>query len=114
MGDPPETGLLRFTADFVNIGELRQQYRKIGEEPFTSETKIMSTLHHTPEGLRVYSQGAAESILETSTAYFSDEEEKPFSQGTKAAWLKRAEQESANGWKVIAFLTKETPTPKSR
>ena len=44
--------------------ELDASYPRVDEIPFTSETKRMTTLHRTPDGVVAYSKGAPEVILE--------------------------------------------------
>ncbi|HEY4711662.1 MAG TPA: cation-translocating P-type ATPase, partial [Dehalococcoidia bacterium] len=63
-GDPTE-GALVVAAAKVGLWqkELCNLYPRIGEIPFSSETKRMTTVHQTPEGKIAYSKGAAEVIL---------------------------------------------------
>lgn len=68
-GDPTEAALI---VTGVKAGwsqkELKKQYPRIGEIPFTSERKMMSTVHSTPtDSIEVYVKGAPEIILERST-----------------------------------------------
>jgi len=43
--------------------ELNRQFPRIGEIPFSSERKRMTTVHRTPEGSVAYSKGAPELVL---------------------------------------------------
>ena len=46
---------------------LDMQFPRVDEVPFTSETKRMTTLHLTPDGVVAYSKGAPEIILASCT-----------------------------------------------
>ncbi len=63
-GDPTEGSLLVSAA---KAGfwpeELNRQFPRIGEIPFSSERKRMTTVHRAPEGSVAYSKGAPELVL---------------------------------------------------
>ena len=68
-GDPTEGALIVASAkaDF-QTDDIRKQYPRISEVPFSSERKRMTTVHSTPDGSKiVYSKGAPEVILERCT-----------------------------------------------
>jgi P-type Ca2+ transporter type 2C len=68
-GDPTEGALVVAAAKAGLHGEtLTDEYPRIDEIPFTSETKRMTTLHKTAHGTVAYTKGAPEVILE-SCAY---------------------------------------------
>lgn len=103
IGDPLETGLLKFALrQGADIAGLRLQYPKISEMPFNSETKIMATLHQTPEGNMVFSKGAAEAILESCRFLVTADTYSPMSPESRANWLAEAEKMASQGLKVIA------------
>jgi len=68
-GDPTEGALVVAAAKAkLNAGELRESWPRIGEIPFESERKRMSTVHQPPEGEPVaFVKGAPELILERCT-----------------------------------------------
>lgn len=103
IGDPLETGLLKFALrQGEDIAGLRLQYPKVSEMPFSSETKIMATLHQTPEGNVVFSKGAIEAILESCRFLVTADAFGPMSQESRANWLAEAEKMASQGLKVIA------------
>ncbi len=65
MGDPTETALLALAADIgLDKKKAAIQYPRIGEIPFDSDRKCMTTLHSTPEGKVIsITKGAIESVL---------------------------------------------------
>ena len=47
----------------VSQNELNSPSPRIGEIPFSSETKRMTTVHKTPQGKLAYAKGAPEVIV---------------------------------------------------
>jgi Ca2+-transporting ATPase len=63
-GDPTEGSLLVTAAKAGLWPEpLNQKFPRIGEIPFSSERKRMTTVHQTPQGSIAYSKGAPELVL---------------------------------------------------
>jgi Ca2+-transporting ATPase len=70
LGDPTE-GALLVVADKAGLDRerLAQDYPRIAEVPFTSESKRMVTVHRTPEGTTVaYVKGAPDALIAASSA----------------------------------------------
>ena len=47
----------------LDKNKLDLAFPRVQEIPFSSETKRMTTLHQTPEGITAYAKGAPEMIL---------------------------------------------------
>ncbi len=63
-GDPTEGALVVAAAKAgIDKAELEARFPRVGEIPFTSESKRMTTLHATPQGAVAYAKGAPEVIL---------------------------------------------------
>lgn len=69
-GDPTELALIAFARSqgFTEEG-LCATHPRIGEIPFDSERKRMSTFHRTKEGIVQFTKGAPDSLLTLSSAY---------------------------------------------
>jgi Ca2+-transporting ATPase len=107
-GDPLEVGLLKFAiAQGVSIEQLRKDNPVIKEEPFSSDTKIMATLHHTTEGKKwVYAKGAAEELLDRCAYVVNNTDQFELNETLKNNLLAEAENLSAAGFRVIAAATR--------
>jgi len=72
-GDPTEGSLL-VTAAKAGLwsGELNRQFPRIGEIPFSSERKRMTTVHQMPQGSVAYSKGAPELVLKSCRYIYAE------------------------------------------
>lgn len=108
VGDPLETGLLKFFNNGkLTISDYRAKFPKIKEEPFSSETKIMATLHKSEDGFKVYAKGAVEELMMRSSLILSQSGEKLLDKETFDLWITKAEKLAASGLRVIATAYKK-------
>ncbi|KOY84558.1 ATPase [bacterium 336/3] len=108
IGDPIEIALVHLTnASGASSEELKLQYERIGEVPFSSDTKIMATFHKSPSGNFVAAKGSVEQLLEkcnklqtgTTIKELSDEERKKI--------VSDSEKMAMDGLRVLAFAFRE-------
>lgn len=66
VGDPTEVALVVVASKAGLLQKkLRKDYRRIGERPFSSERKMMTTIHASPDGGKVaYVKGGVDVILD--------------------------------------------------
>lgn len=103
VGDPLETGLLKYALKHECCKQkLEQNFARIHEVPFTSETKVMATLHETGDGLIVLAKGAAEQILDLSSYIQQDGRLIPVTKEMVLHWKDKAAELSSSGMKVLA------------
>ena len=113
LGDPLETGLLLYGLKRkIDIQAYRTRFHKVKEEPFSSESKVMATLHRTEDGLTVYAKGAPEEILKLSDRIAGDGAISVLTAEQRALWLMKSDQLSATGLKVIAAGFKPDAQPE--
>ncbi len=111
IGDPLETGLLKYAhKNGEKIEQLRKQFTKIDEVPFSSETKMMATLHSSNNGFKVYAKGAAEEILKQCSHILIGSEIQLLNEPTRKHWKEKSERLAASGLRVIAGAFKESPS----
>src|SRR3989338_4999619 len=78
-GDPTEGALVVAAAKArLKKADLDRQFPRVNEIPFTSETKRMTTLHKSPDGVVAYSKGAPEIILESCARQLAESGETSF------------------------------------
>jgi Ca2+-transporting ATPase len=111
IGDPTE-GSLIVAAEKAGIKhqKITKQYPRIGEIPFESERKAMSTIHKTPDGKEVaYVKGAAEVILNLSKFIYSDGQIRELTDKEKEEILKINQEMASEALRVLAVAYKELP-----
>lgn len=97
IGDPTETALVRFAQGCgLSDKKMRTDHLRVGEIPFDSERKLMSTLNRCGDMRKMYTKGATDVLLERML--ISDEEKK--------AIRERSEELSEQGLRVLCFAEK--------
>ena len=102
IGDPLETALLKYARDYQSIPELRLAFPKVKEEPFSSETKRMITVHENAGSYLSFAKGAAEEVIDISDKIWN-EKETVLTEKQKKDLLLTAEKMASSGSKVIAL-----------
>lgn len=103
IGDPLETGLLKFAEkNSINIQSYRTKYPKLKEEPFSSETKIMATLHQDQSNNTTFAKGASEELLLRCNRILEKDGIKELNNENRTLWIKKAEELANSGLRVIA------------
>lgn len=112
IGDPLETGLLKYAfKNTVNIQNYRSKYPKIKEESFSSETKIMATLHQTGNEMIIYAKGASEELLKRCDRIVEKEGITELNAEKREHWMQKAEELANTGLRVIAGAYKPSASP---
>ncbi|HQI21432.1 MAG TPA: HAD-IC family P-type ATPase, partial [Leptospiraceae bacterium] len=86
---------------------LDNEFPRIHEIPFTSETKRMTTLHSEGTSKTAYSKGAPESILPSCTHYLSQKGILALTDREKSEYLKEAAFLAGEALRVIAVAMKQ-------
>ncbi|KYO65865.1 calcium-transporting P-type ATPase, PMR1-type [Thermovenabulum gondwanense] len=104
VGDPTEGALVvaACKANFAKI-DLETLMPRIGEIPFDSDRKRMTTFHNTPEGIIAFTKGAPDIILDLSTKIYRDGKVQPMSSNDREEILRVNEELSSNALRVLAF-----------
>ena len=72
-GEPTEAALVAFAnKEGLPKTELSIENPRIGEAPFDSMRKMMSTIHQTKDGVVQYTKGAPDIVLSLCTSYLED------------------------------------------
>jgi Ca2+-transporting ATPase len=82
VGEPTECALVADALQQgISKGEYAKKYPRVGEAPFDSGRKMMSTLHRTPEGdILQFTKGAPDQVLERCTSYYEKGQELPMTE----------------------------------
>ncbi|MFH1032354.1 MAG: calcium-translocating P-type ATPase, SERCA-type [Chloroflexota bacterium] len=109
-GDPTE-GALVVAAAKAGLWrqDLSSRLPRIGEIPFSSETKRMTTVHQSPQGKIAYAKGAAEVILNSSRYIFTDGKEKELTDKDREIILNAAHSMANDALRVLGLSYKKLP-----
>lgn len=110
IGDPTEGALLVSAIKAgMNVEELRKEMPRIGEVPFESERKRMSTIHSV-NGIKVaYIKGAPEIILDLSTHLLKYGKIVPLTEEERGNILKVNEQMASNALRILGLAYRHLP-----
>ena len=106
-GDPTEGALIVAAAKAgLQKDDLDLQFPRIGEIPFTSETKRMTTLHSVENGQVAYAKGAPETILDSCSRQWTEQGEVALGDAERGAILETVRQMAREALRVLAVATK--------
>ncbi|MBM4083315.1 MAG: cation-translocating P-type ATPase [Planctomycetes bacterium] len=110
-GDPTEGALVVAAAKAgLPKADLDAQFPRVNEIPFSSETKRMTTLHRTDDGIVAYSKGAPEIILGSCARQLRAEGEVPLDAASREVILETARQMASDALRVLAVASKAAAT----
>ncbi len=111
IGDPTEVALV-VLGDRFNLEKntLNAEYKRVGENPFDSDRKLMSTLNEEGSGYRVHTKGAIDNILTKSDKILVNGEIVPLTEEMKSKILKVTEEMSDAALRVLGVAFKDVNT----
>jgi Ca2+-transporting ATPase len=110
-GDPTEGALVVAAAKAgLQKESLDSEYPRMQEIPFSSETKRMTTLHQTSDGLTAYAKGAPEMILDSCDWQLTADGVKPLDDAGRKQALAVAHDMAGEALRVLAISSKPDVT----
>jgi Ca2+-transporting ATPase len=106
-GDPTEGALVVAAAKAgLDKAVLDASQPRVNEIPFSSETKRMTTLHQTPDGVKAYAKGAPEVILNACDRQLTAQGLQPLDEASRQQALAVAHEMAAQALRVLAIAEK--------
>lgn len=108
LGDPTDGAFLVFTGkgDF-NAEKALAENPRIGLIPFSSQRRMMTSVHRGQDGkITAYMKGAGSEVLKHCTSVFYGNEVKPLSDELKSVIMKQMDDFASDGFRVLALATK--------
>lgn len=107
-GDPTEIAVLipSYKAKF-DVDKIKSDYKRINENPFSSDRKLMSTLNQTNSGAFVFVKGAPEVLLSKCNYILEEGKERKFSKKDADAILEKNNNFASNALRVLGFAYKK-------
>lgn len=110
LGDPTEGALLVLSAKGgIWQDDLKKVLPRIAELPFSSERKMMTTVHSTKKTVLAFSKGAPETILENSSHMQTGSGIKKLTKKDRQRILTIVKKFASNGLRTIAFAYRKLP-----
>jgi len=110
FGDPIEIALLTLSdAAGFPAKKTKAEFKRIAEIPFSSETKLMGTLHQGITGFFISAKGSVEDLLPRCKTQQSGNTIGDLSEMEREQILARAEALSSSGLRVLAFAYRTSP-----
>jgi len=108
IGDPTEVALVNL-GEIYDLDELviREQYPRLGEVPFDSDRKLMSTAHRFEEKYTMITKGALDVLLKRSSKIEVSSGVKEFTEEYKREIEAINREFSMSGLRVLSFAYKE-------
>ena len=107
IGDPVEIALSKYLYNKnINIDTIRNNYPRIGEIPFDSTRKMMSTVHEIHNQTCMLTKGTLSEILAKSKQYIKNGKVLSLTKHAKHKFLTKEQYMSKKSYKVLALAYK--------
>ncbi len=108
-GEPTECALVNYAHKLgYEKYLLEKNHRRVGEAPFDSNRKMMSTIHESKEYRYVqYTKGALDVLLDRCTKYIDADGEKPLDENRKKLILDKNKEFASKALRVLACAYKD-------
>jgi Ca2+-transporting ATPase len=115
VGDPTEGALVVLAAKAgLDQDEVTAKYPRIGEVPFTSERKRMTTIHSTPQGTVIaYAKGACEILLERCNQILKEGNALSLGESDRQEILAANERMASEALRVLAMAHRTLPDARN-
>ncbi len=112
LGDTTEGALLVAAAKAgVDLEEEERQTPRVGEYPFDSTRKLMTTVHRCEGGYQVYVKGAPQELLARCTRIDWDGESRPVDDEIRTAVNRANDAMARQALRVLAVACRDVDTP---
>ncbi len=110
-GEPTECALVNFAFSCgLNKNDMKKSSPRIGEAPFDSGRKMMSTVHKTNNEIIQYTKGAPDEILNRCTTYLSGGAVLPLTDAVRAEIMGENKKKADKALRVLAAAYKKHAT----
>ncbi|MGB5823646.1 MAG: HAD-IC family P-type ATPase, partial [Proteocatella sp.] len=108
IGDPTETALLNFAIkNGMDRERVQNRYGRLGDLPFDSDRKLMSTLHKFRKRDHIFTKGAPDILLGRSTRVLKGNEIYDLTEEERNIFIEQNYKYSSQGLRVLAFAMTE-------
>lgn len=114
IGDPVEIALSKYLFNMnINIDDVRKKYKRVGEIPFDSTRKMMSSVNKMENGqTQLLVKGSLSALIQNSTKYYSNGKVVKITKHIINKFLAKEKAMSKKSYKVLAFAFKDISNKK--
>ena len=107
-GEPTEAALVNY-ANSIGLPkyELKEKFERVGEAPFDSNRKMMSTIHPYEGGYIQYTKGALDVMLDRCTKYLTEQGEIKMTDALKKKILDQNKEFASKALRVLCAAYKK-------
>jgi len=110
-GDPTEAaGVVYSNKLGCNKNRLKELYPRVGEVPFDSERKLMSTVHKADSGFIQHTKGAPDVVISRCTHYMQNGTVLPMTDEIRSFYLSENKRMADKALRVLAAACREYDT----
>ncbi len=114
VGEPTECALVNYATKLgLHKGELEKTSPRVGEAPFDSGRKMMSTVHNNGGSIVQYTKGAPDELLARCTKILINGSEVPLTDAYKTEILGKNTEFASQALRVLACAYKKHPAMPS-
>lgn len=111
IGDPTEIALVNFSEKHdLPVEKMREKYQRLGEIPFDSDRKLMSTVHKIGDNYKILTKGAVDVLSGRINEVKTMDGKRPFTAEDLAELKKVNTEFSQMGLRVLAVCERDVDT----
>lgn len=111
IGDPTEIALVNFSEKHdLHVEKMREKYQRLGEIPFDSDRKLMSTVHKIGDNYKMLTKGAVDVLSGRIDEVKTMDGKRPFTAEDLAELKKVNTEFSQMGLRVLAVCERDVDT----
>lgn len=108
IGEPTELALVEFARGLgIQEGRLREQCPRIGEIPFDSDRKIMSTVHRVQGKPVLFAKGAIDVLMDRTEWILEGEQKRPMGSSDRRRIMNQNLEFSRDGLRVLMLVYRD-------
>lgn len=112
IGDPTEIALLNYCSESF-CKKAKDEHPRLGELPFDSDRKLMSTLHDIDEKFTIFTKGAPDVILDRVTHILDNGSVRKITDSDREKIKKQNAKYSGDGMRVLGYAYKNIPEERT-
>lgn len=113
IGDPTEIALYEVCEEYFDVEKIKKDKIRVGEIPFSSERKMMTTINKYDDNYRIYTKGCFDSIIKHCKYIYENGHVKKLTKEKRLELIKFEHDASSKAYRVLAFAYKEEKIVKN-